>query len=375
MTALAERPGLPRRALAAALARQGELRHAVRVSVAVGATFALGVLLHLPQAYWMVFTAVIVVQTSIGGTITASIERFLGTIVGGLVGAGAAYLKARTVIEEGLVLSAAIALLAFAAAVRPSLRVAPVTAAIVLVGQDQAHLDPLVTAFWRVLEICLGSLVGVAATLLVFPARASRTAAERAAVTIDQLAGLARLYADWIEAPGPESETVRQANTATRRSLASVEQALNDAARERASRVGAGASLDGLFRSLSRARSDTVMVARALAEPLPPAAAAELAMPAAALLRAMAEELMTLAQALRDRREPPEPAIGDPRAAFEAAVERARQARLMAGMSFDAAARVFGMVFALESLLGHLADLRERIAELAIDHPAAAGVP
>ena len=66
---------LSRRAFSAAAAREGELRHAVRVSVAVGGAFLVGAGLQLPQSYWAVFTAVIVVQTSIGGTITASIER------------------------------------------------------------------------------------------------------------------------------------------------------------------------------------------------------------------------------------------------------------------------------------------------------------
>jgi uncharacterized membrane protein YccC len=373
-TALA--PGLPRRALAAALARQGELRHAVRVSAAVAAAFALGALLGLPQAYWMVFTAVIVVQTSIGGTITASMERFAGTVVGSLVGAAAAYLKARTVVEEGLVLAAAIAVLAFAAAVRPSLRVAPVTAAIVLVGGgQQPHADPLVTALWRVLEICLGSMVGVAATLLIFPARASRTVTERAAEALEQLAELTVRHASALEAGASEPETVHPLNQATRRALASVEQALTEAARERASGVGQAAPLDGLFRSLSRARSDTVMVGRALAQPLPQAAAAELAGPATALLRAVASEMRADAQALRRRAEALEGGLDQPRQDFEQAVERTRQGRLTADRSLDDAARVFGLVFALESLLANLEDLNERIAELAAGQATGAAVP
>src|SRR3954469_864313 len=77
---------LSRAALAKAATRKTELRHAVRVSAAVVAAYALATLLRLPQGYWAVFTAVIIVQGSLGATITASIERFMGTVVGALVG-------------------------------------------------------------------------------------------------------------------------------------------------------------------------------------------------------------------------------------------------------------------------------------------------
>ena len=92
-----------------ALRHSAEIRHAARVAAAVGAAFALGAIFRPPQAYWIVFTAIIVVQASVGGTITASIERLAGTFVGGLIGVGAAYLRAKTTLEEGLVLSAAAA--------------------------------------------------------------------------------------------------------------------------------------------------------------------------------------------------------------------------------------------------------------------------
>jgi hypothetical protein len=44
------------------VARKSEWRHAIRVSSAVLAAYALATLLRLPQGYWAVFTAVIIVQ-------------------------------------------------------------------------------------------------------------------------------------------------------------------------------------------------------------------------------------------------------------------------------------------------------------------------
>jgi uncharacterized membrane protein YccC len=67
--------GLSKSALTAAAARRSEIRHAIRVSAAVGVAFPLANLLILPQGYWGVFTAVIVVQASIGVSVSTSIHR------------------------------------------------------------------------------------------------------------------------------------------------------------------------------------------------------------------------------------------------------------------------------------------------------------
>jgi uncharacterized membrane protein YccC len=42
----------------------------------------------LPQGYWAVFSAIIVMQASVGGSIKATIDRVIGTI-GGAVAGGA----------------------------------------------------------------------------------------------------------------------------------------------------------------------------------------------------------------------------------------------------------------------------------------------
>ena len=359
---------LSQQAFSAAAAREGELRHAVRVSAAVGGAFLVGAGLQLPQSYWAVFTAVIVVQTSIGGTITAAFERLLGTVVGGVVGVAAAYLRAQTILEEGLILSIAIAILAFAAAVRPSLRVAPITAAIVLVGGSTAHMDPIVAAGWRVLEILIGSIIGLSATLLIFPARARKTVALRVGQATAELAELLDIHARRLEGHDLQQE-LHLAYQASRKTLTDVEQAVTDAARESSTGLGDASPPEGLVDSLRRVRTDCVMVGRALAQPLSPAVSETLAPCAEALLRAMAAELRGCARALNLDVALADKPLAQPRAAFEEAVERMRQARLTSDMTFDAAARIYGLVFALESLLDNLADLADRVDELAATAP------
>ena len=140
--------------------------------------FAIYRVFHLPQGYWAVFTVVIVMQASIGGTLAASIDRTKGTALGALVGAFAAWLHPSTAIGLGAAMTLAVGLTAFLAALRPSLKVAPVTAVIMLI--IPAGASPLVSAGYRVLEIVIGGVIGVAATLLIFPARSTSVVTAKA---------------------------------------------------------------------------------------------------------------------------------------------------------------------------------------------------
>ena len=363
-----------RRPLLPALTRLSEIRHATRVAAAVGAAYAVGVIFHLPQAYWIVFTAIIVVQASVGGTITASLERLGGTVVGGLIGVGATYLRAKTTLEEGLVISAAVAVAAFAAAVRPSLRVAPITAAIVLLGGATSHMGPITAAFWRVVEIAIGGAVGVAATLVVFPARARRAVRQRAATAMRQIAELLALFAERFDAGGVDLEA-RPSHQTIRTSLGQADQTLAEADRETLWGPKAAAP-EGMVRSLRRLANDAIMIGRALAQPLPAAAGERIAPSAKSLLEAAAARLRDMAGALETGAAIPTDSLPDARAAFETAVQQAREARLTAEIDFDAAARLFGLVFAMESVLANLADLAQRIAEISDQAvpSAAAGV-
>ncbi len=147
--------------------------------------------------------------------------------------------------------------------------------------------------------------------------------------------------------------------------MAGVEQAMTEAARESASGFSEATVPDGLLSGLWRVRTDTVMVGRALAQPLPPVVAEILSPCAMALLEATSTELRLMARAIVAGARLDSDGVVQPRARFEEAVERMRQARLTSDMTFDAAARVYGLVFALESLLGNIVELVGLITELA----------
>lgn len=350
---------LSQKALKAAAARKTEIRHAIRVSAAVGAAFALATLLRLPQGYWAVFTAVIVVQSSLGATITASIERFMGTVVGALAGAVAAYFHTKWPEFGGLILCVTVALLAFLVSMRPSLKVAPVTAVIMLIGGTTTHLSPLVAAGWRVAEITVGSLVGVAATLLIFPARAHASVV----TNVQKIAGLqAHILDDYIlmlrGTPGPTDHLKAQDDL--RAALAKLQAAVTEAERENASKLSEQSVSDALPRTLWRLRNDTVMVGRTLREPLP---AVDLAPAAADMLEASGRFLRGTADLLGGGTRPDRIAFAEAHQTFQACVEGLRKKGLTRDLEFDDAARVFGLVFAIENLFGNLGDFEERIEE------------
>ena len=362
--------GLSRRALAAAAHRQAELRHAVRVCVAVGVTFALTSLLGI-HGFWAVFTAVIVVQTSTGATLSAVGERLVGTLLGGLVGAAACVIPVTELWQKSAVLAVTVAVLTFAAALRPALRVAPITAAIVILGITPG-VTPLQGALLRMMEVILGSLVGVGAALLILPAPARRTALERASRTMlvlrDLLAQLERRLA------GEQNrDEVYASHREIRAILAGVEDVVTEAATEQATRLGEQAP-EAILRTLWRLRNDTVIVDRALREPLPPPVVERLSPAAAAMLAAAERYLARCAEAIVSGQPVDDDDLVAAHERFEQEVEAFRAARLTGSLDFDDAARVFGLIFGLQSLFANVIDLGDRIDEI-VPQPKAPWAP
>src|ERR1700757_1743763 len=49
----------------------------------------------LPQGYWAVFSAIIVIQASVGGSVKATIDRVIGTIGGAVAGGTGGFIAPR----------------------------------------------------------------------------------------------------------------------------------------------------------------------------------------------------------------------------------------------------------------------------------------
>jgi len=354
---------MTRQAFRALRARGREAKQMVRVTVAALVAFVLYHLFSLPQGYWAVFTVVIVMQSSIGGTLAASVDRMKGTLFGAAVGGVCAALHPHTPLGLGVAMALAVAVTVFAAAATPSLKVAPVTAVIMLISPVGSSQGPLMAAALRVVEIAIGSFVGVLASALIFPSRSGRLAAAAASDALLALGDTLDRYALSLQT-GPDERDQFHAQTRIRSNLAAVETAMEDAEREHASRLGGNRLSKALPRTLWRVRNDVVSISRALG-PLPEGAAQALAAPIKSLMmcqaqfmRACAEGLT--AEALVQRGDPQSPLER-----FEAAMALVRSSRVTHTLDFDDVGRLFGLGFALESLQRNLGDLADRIDEAA----------
>ncbi len=343
------------------LARGPETRQTIRVMVGTALCYVIYRALSLPQGYWAVFTVVIVMQASIGGTLSASIDRAEGTALGAVVGAIALWLHPKTPIGLGAAMTVCVGLTAFAAALRPSLKVAPVTAVIMLISPIGAAIGPFTAALYRVLEIVIGGVVGVGATLLIFPARSLGAVVAKADEALELMAGVLDGYA--ADLSGRASQAGHEAvHLRIRIALAAVETSMADADRERFSRLGEHPHSQALPRTLWRVRGDVISISRALG-PLPDRVSTVIA-PAtqgliaceAAFMRRCGESLGAKTSVNRAGRE-------EALQAFEAAMGDLRRARITQDLDFDAVGHVFGLGFALESLHRNLTDLADRIDE------------
>jgi len=336
-----------------------QLRQAVRVAIGTAFTYAAARLLQLPQGYWAVFTVIIVMQGSIASTLGAAADRLAGTIAGAAIGGVATIAIQHGDATTGVALTLVVAVTAFAAAVRPQLKTAPVTAAIMLLTQPP-DFNTETFVLHRVLEIALGAFVGVATSVLVFPARSHPIVIARAITAIEGLQRMLRTLADGVEQG--EMQASSEDHVALRSAVSAVEQAAGEAERERASGLSAG-ELPPITRALWRVRNDLVLVWRALDTPLPAPMAAFIAGPAAALFRAEADHLGRCAAALRTGATAPHGDDDVRYAEFEAAFGKLREAGLIRSLDFGDAGQVFGLAFAIEVLHRDIADLSDRFGK------------
>jgi uncharacterized membrane protein YccC len=322
------------------------LRFAARITIAAMAAYLIALALDLPEALWAVITGLIVVQMSVGGTIGAGLDRLVGTLAGALVGGVAATAHALwPVLPVGLLLMVSVAPLSLFVVKRPTYRVAPVTAALMLLlVHGQGEPQPLTIAFDRVIEIAIGCVIGIAVSLLVLPYRAEQQLVDRVASGLRLLAQLVILQLG--ERASTDHARIDALNERMRVLLAGCETTALDVQREHKLHLGGRRDPAPLFRTLRRLRSDVAILDRAMsqlvADHAPPPGLGPLA-------QAIADFLEPAASALPRRAPPPplEPVDGALAAAFGSPVPE----------------RLLSLWFAVEALRRDCGDLHDRMAE------------
>jgi hypothetical protein len=305
-------------------------------------------------------------QMSAGGSFRATIEYMIGTL-GGAAFAGAVgiLIPHETVIAQGALLVLTIAPLALAAAFNPNFRVAPFSAALVLLISGQLGEGPIESAVIRLSEVTLGGLVAVAVSLLVFPERAHGLGVKAAVRILDQLAQtLPKILSGFTHKMDPIAATRLQNEIGA--AVSGFQSIVAEVKHEPFVGLTVEPDPGPLSRTLLRLRHDLVIIGRAAAMPLPDVFVERLG-PLLTRLGGQISDLLRASAAALDTRSAP-PALDAVTAALRAyssEVTSTRDEGLTLKLSTDEAENLFALGFGLEQMHGNLGDLRRCVREWA----------
>ena len=148
--------------------RRRLLIHAAKTALAATLCWWLALRFGLHDGYWGSISAIIVMQSNVGATVTASRDRLLGTVIGALFGFSFSLLA---VPPWNYVLAVLLAIVVSGLlGMRDSARLACVTITIIMLVPSSVSRREL--ALDRVLEVLFGIVIALAVTTLILPDRA-----------------------------------------------------------------------------------------------------------------------------------------------------------------------------------------------------------
>lgn len=340
------------------------LRHAIQTTVAACGAYAVAEVLGMPQGFWAVVTAILVTQANVGASLGLAVDRLLGSLFGVLVGGGVAFALADEHALKYAGLAATILVLAYFAAQRTPLRIACVTAAIVILG-DPRFGPPISSAGYRMIEVLIGTVISILTSLFVFPSRAGPAFANQVARTLPLLFGL---LADALASAlgGKYDEvSVRAMGAQIRVAFTSGDALAREVKLEVAGHLADHADPDAVVRTLRRLWHTEIMLLRAVASPLPAAAVAVMR-PDLERLRAAVEALPArYGETCRGSGPPDLTMVESALTALELEMSQMRQRGELRAMPMDDVIRLMAFDFALGQLRGNLQDLTDRSKDLA----------
>jgi uncharacterized membrane protein YccC len=340
-------------------------RFSLRMTASALVAFALVQVMSVPlHGLWAVLTAVVVTQASTGGSIRATFEYLLGTLLGALYATLVALVVPHTTLPMmGLALALAIIPLAFAAASSAVFRVAPFTAVIVLLLGNEFGQGPIPAAATRFLEVALGGAIAVAVSLLVLPERANRRSRRLAVAAMEQLAAALPFVLNGLSERADPAR-INDLQVKLGATVASLDATVAEAKHEHAVSLGGGADAGPLSRTLLRLRHDLVIVGRAAAEPLPAAIAQRVAPLASAFGAEVSRYLDSCAHMSGDRDQPL--ALGPVNIAIDAftsEIAAMREEGLTRPLSTSQVEQLFALGFAFEEVRRNLSDLQRSVRD------------
>jgi uncharacterized membrane protein YccC len=340
------------------------LRQAIQTTVAACVAYLLVETFSLPQGFWAVMTAILVTQANVGASLGLALDRLLGSRLGVVVGGGVAVALADTHELKFAGLAVTVLVLAFFAARRPSLRIACVTAAIVVLGDPRLG-PPIASAENRMLEVALGTIVAVVTTLVVFPARAGTAFAEQVSRTLQPMFSvLDQALAAALGQP-LDGDAVSASAARVRAAFAVGDTLAKETRLEAAGYLAERTDPDAVLRTLRRTWHSEIMLLRAVGQPLPEPAVQKLAPPLEALRKAVGDVGKQLSTSAGSYTAPNLSEVEIALSAIEQQVEEMRARGEMRSLSMDDIIRLMAFDFALGQLRLNLRDLAERAPEVA----------
>ncbi len=144
------------------------LKLAAKTGLAAIASLYFARLLGMPESYWAAISAIIVMYSEVGKTVSASWHRLVGTAIGVSIGGAFAAVFGPRVWAFGVAVTLTMlvcALIGFAEAGR----LAGVAVAIVMLASRSG--TPWIIALHRFLEVSFGIVTAVVVSLVVWPSR------------------------------------------------------------------------------------------------------------------------------------------------------------------------------------------------------------
>lgn len=210
---------------------------ALKTALAAGLCYWLATLAGLQDGYWGSISAIIVLQSNVGSTVTASRDRLIGTLIG--AGFGAVFSLLGTGIWPYVAAVITAMLTCGLLGLKNSTRLAGVTVTILMLVHRTGSNWTM--PLHRVIEVLFGIVVALAISTLVFPSRAKMRLRDGLAQQFLLMGALFEAVLE--EFRGKASQNLAQVRKDVESSVAGND-ALLDAARHEPS--GGPASLEGL---------------------------------------------------------------------------------------------------------------------------------
>ncbi len=148
------------------------IRHGVKTGIAAVLALVLADVLHIEYGYWAVISAVIAMQMNVADAIEMCLYRFIGTVMGAVMGVVAIMVFPDTPVWNGVSVFVTTGLCAFLTRWDPRYRMAAITVSIVILA-SAGHAGRIDVGLFRVLEIAVGVGCAFVVTVTLWPVRAA----------------------------------------------------------------------------------------------------------------------------------------------------------------------------------------------------------